>query len=199
MSPKPDVSKKRKDQILDAASEVFAQKGVYGSTMDDIVEKSGLSKGSLYWYFKGKDDILISIFERMFHREYKQLTQISSSKGTASEKIFNFTDLVVDDVKKMLRLMPIAYEFISLAFRRKFVQDAFKMYINSYMELIRPIIQGGINTGEFKKLDPQDVGIAIGAIIEGTILLWVYDRNLVKPEIHIIKGIRLLIDGIKRE
>ncbi|MFN2235991.1 MAG: TetR/AcrR family transcriptional regulator, partial [Anaerolineales bacterium] len=55
MSPRPDVSEQRKDQILDAAATVFAKKGVHESRMDDIVEKSGLSKGSLYWYFKSKD------------------------------------------------------------------------------------------------------------------------------------------------
>ncbi len=197
MSPKPDVSEQRKDQILDAASEVFAEKGVYQSTMDDIVKESGLSKGALYWYFKSKDDILISIFERMFHREFEQLKGITVSKGNATQQILSFTKYVAEDIQQMLRLMPIAYEFISLAFRRKFVQDAFKHYINSFMDLIIPIIQQGIDSGEFRQVDPLDVGIATGAIIEGTILLWVYDRTLVTPEIHIIKGIKLILDGIK--
>lgn len=198
MAPRPDVSEQRKDQILDAASEVFAEKGVHQSRMDDIVDESGLSKGTLYWYFKSKDDILIAIFERMFKREFEQLKELSSHKGSAPEKILAYIDGAIDDINQMLRLMPIAYEFISLAFRRKFVQDAFKHYINSFLDLLTPIIQQGIDDGEFRQVNPLDVAIAIGAIIEGTILLWVYDKTLVTPEIHIKKGINIIFDGIKR-
>jgi len=197
MSPRSDVSELRKDQILDAASEVFAEKGVHESRMDDIVEESGLSKGTLYWYFKSKDDILIAIFEKMFSREFEQLSVLVSTGGSAAERILTFTEEVVKDINRMLRLMPLAYEFISLAFRRKFVQDTFKHYINSFMGLLTPIIQQGIDNGEFKQIDPFDVSIAIGAIFEGTILLWVYDRTLVTPETHTIKGINFILDGIK--
>ena len=197
MPPRQDVRKQRKDQILNAASRVFAEKGVHQSRMDDIVAESGLSKGALYWYFKSKDDILIAIFERMFNREFDQLTTLSSSEGTATERILSFIDLAMEDIKKMLRLMPIAYEFISLAFRRKFVQDSFKQYINSYINLFTPIIQQGIDNGEFRKVDPLDIAIATGAIFEGTILLWVYDRTLVSPELHIKRGICFILDGIK--
>ena len=54
MSPRPDVSKERKQQILDAAEDVFTRKGLDNARMDDIAKRTGLSKGSLYWYFKSK-------------------------------------------------------------------------------------------------------------------------------------------------
>ncbi|MDL1899078.1 helix-turn-helix transcriptional regulator [Anaerolineae bacterium CFX7] len=54
MSPRANVSAARKAQILDAAAAVFARKGFYQASMDDIVEEAGLSKGALYWYFKSK-------------------------------------------------------------------------------------------------------------------------------------------------
>ncbi len=66
MSPREDVSEERKEQILDAATEVFAQKGFDKARMDDIVEETGLSKGALYWYFKSKDDIIFAIMDRIF-------------------------------------------------------------------------------------------------------------------------------------
>lgn len=197
MSPRPDVSEERKDQILDAAAAVFAEKGVHESRMDDIVEKSGLSKGSLYWYFESKDEILLGIFERMFDREFVELEKLAGVDESSSERIRLFTETIIQDVNHMLRLMPIAYEFLSLAFRRKFVQDAFKIYISKFMDILLPIIQQGVDSGEFRKVSPLEVGIAIGAIIEGTILLWVYDKDLVNPEIHIHSGINLLLSGIK--
>ena len=199
MSPRPDVSEERRHQILDAASEVFADRGVHQSRMDDIVKKSGLSKGTLYWYFKSKDDILIAIFERMFDREFQELERLSASPGQATEKINNFIQYTLVDFNKMLRLMPLAYEFLSLAFRRKFVQEAFKRYINHYVNILVPIIQEGIDQGEFKAVNPTDVAIAIGAIFEGTILLWVYDQSLVDINTHIPSGIQFLLAGIQTQ
>ncbi|HET7081061.1 MAG TPA: helix-turn-helix domain-containing protein, partial [Chloroflexia bacterium] len=57
MSPRPDVSEERKNQILDAAAAVFSRLGFHEARMDDIVRESGLSKGTLYWYFTSKDAI----------------------------------------------------------------------------------------------------------------------------------------------
>jgi AcrR family transcriptional regulator len=197
MSPRPDVSEERKDQILDAASEVFAEKGVHETRMDDIVEKSGLSKGTLYWYFKSKDEIVLNIFERIFAREFKELESLIDSSDSASERLLHFADRASDDVKRMLRLMPLAYEFMGWAFRKKFVQDAFKLYINKFMDVLVPVIQQGIDTGEFREIDPQSAAITLGAIFEGTILLWVYDNTLVDIEKHIKEGITLLLEGMQ--
>ena len=196
MSPRPDVSEERKDQILDAAEEIFAQQGVHESRMDDIVNKSGLSKGSLYRYFKSKDELLIAIFERMFKREFDELEKLSAAEITAKDRLLIITERTIIDVRKMLRLMPLAYEFMSLAFRRKFVQDAFRHYINKYVDIIKPVIQFGLDMGEIHQVDPLDFALAMGAIFEGTILLWVYDKDLVDVERHIRSGMNILIQGI---
>ena len=197
MSPRPDVSEARKDQILDAATDVFAEKGFNDTRMDDIVQKSGLSKGTLYWYFKSKDEIILNIFERIFSREFKELENMVGSNESATKRLIDFADRASEDVKKMLRLMPLAYEFMGWAFRKKFVQDAFKIYINKYMAILVPIIQQGIDSGEFRNIDPHGAAITIGAIFEGTILLWVYDNSLVDTEKHIQDGISLLLNGMK--
>jgi AcrR family transcriptional regulator len=198
MSPKQDIRTQRRDQILDASSKVFAKKGVHDSRMDDIVEESGLSKGALYWYFKSKDEILLAIFERMFDREFDQLKVLSSIHGCATDRIQKFIDLTLEDIKRMQGLMPIAYEFMSLAFRRKLIRESFKKYINKYVEQLKPIVHQGIESGEFRRVNPIEVAIAIGAIIEGTLLLWVYDRTLVSPQVHIKSGIKFILDGIKQ-
>ena len=198
MSPRPDVSEARKDQILDAASEVFAEKGFSETRMDDIVKESGLSKGTLYWYFKSKDEIILSIFERMFNREFQALEKlIAQEQGSATERLLFYTEHVSEDIRKMLRLMPLAYEFMSWAFRRKFVHDAFKLFINKYMDILVPLIQQGIDSGEFREVDPRSAAITIGAVIEGTVLLWVYDKTLVDIEKHIREGMALLVEGLK--
>jgi AcrR family transcriptional regulator len=197
MSPKPDVSEERKDQIMTAAEEVFTHKGFDEARMDDIAEETGLSKGTLYLYFKSKDDLIIAILDRIFQREFRAIENIDLSSMSATEAIWLFTDRVTNDIKIFLRLMPIAYEFLAMDFRNKIVQKALKMHINRSMDIFLPVIQKGIETGEFRTVDAHEVGVAIGAIIEGTMLLWVYDRSLVDPERHIRSGMKLLLEGVK--
>lgn len=195
MSPRPNVSEERKDQIMNAAEEVFSQKGFSDARMDDIAEETGLSKGTLYLYYKSKDDLIIAILDRIFQREFKAFENIDLASMSAADAIWVFTDTTIKDIKIMMRLLPITYEFMGLAFRNKFVQKAFKTYLNRYMDILIPLIQQGIDSREFRPADAKEVAIAMGAIMEGTLLLWVYDNTMVDPEKHIRSGMKLLMEG----
>jgi AcrR family transcriptional regulator len=197
MSPRPDVSDKRKDQILNAAEHVFSEKGFDEARMEDIAEKTGLSKGSLYMYFKSKDALVIAILDRIFGGIFAQLETRKGNELSATEAIWRFTDEAARDYKRMLRMMPIAYEFLALAFRNTVVQKALSSYFRTYMDALTPIIQRGIDSGEFRQVDANEVALAAGAIFEGTILLWVYDKSRVDPEKHIHSSIKLLLEGIQ--
>ena len=199
MSPRPDVREERKDQIMNAAEEVFSQKGFSDARMDDIAEETGLSKGTLYLYYKSKDDLIIAILDRIFQREFKAFEDLDLASISASDAIWVFVETTAKDIKIMMRLLPITYEFMGLAFRNKLVQKTFKAYLNYYLELLIPVIQHGIDSGEFRPTDPKEVAIAMGAILEGTLLLWVYDSSLVEPEKHLRSGMKLLLEGVQAE
>jgi len=196
MSPRPDVSEERKYQILNAAEQVFSRKGFDEARMDDIAEQTGLSKGTLYLYFKSKEDLVIAILDRVFRGVFEQLEARKSNELSATEAIWRFTDKAARDYQRMLHIMPIAYEFLALAFRNTIVQKALKQYFNFYMDALVPIIQRGIDSGEFRQVDANEVALAAGAIFEGTILLWVYDRSRVDPAKHIRSSIKLMMEGI---
>ena len=196
MSPRPNVTDERKSQIINAAEGVFTKKGFDEARMDDIAEETGLSKGTLYLYFKSKDDLIIAILDRMFQREFRQLETLENEDLSAVESIWKMTDLITKDIVGFLRLIPIIYQFLALAFRNKYVQKALKKYINRYIDILVPIIQRGIDSGEFREVDAREVAIAGSAIIEGTLLLWAYDKSLVEPEKHIRSGMKLLLEGV---
>ncbi|MDD2920715.1 MAG: TetR/AcrR family transcriptional regulator [Anaerolineales bacterium] len=197
MSPRPDVSDERKNQIINAAEGIFRKKGFEEARMDDIAEETGLSKGTLYLYFKSKDDLIIAILDRIFQREFQAFEKLDLSSVTSTKAVDLFVDTVMKDIKLMLKMMPIAYQFLALAFRNTVVQKALKIYLNRYMDILIPIIQRGIDSGEFRKVDAREVAIVSGAIIEGTMLLWIYDKSLVEPEKHIRSGMRLLLEGVQ--
>jgi len=195
MSPRRDVSEERRNQILDAAGEVFAAKGFQKARMDDIADKANLSKGALYWYFENKDSIVIQIFNRIFSREAEDFRGLIDSQESSSDRITYYTDRVIIDVNRLLKFAPVAYEFLSLAFRQKFFKGAFKLYLKEHMDILTPIIQQGVESGEFKDIDPKEAAIALGSLFEGTLLLWVYDSDLVNPGYHIRTGVELLLNG----
>lgn len=197
MSPRPNVSDERKTQIINAAEGVFTEKGFDEARMDDIAEETGLSKGTLYLYFKSKDDLIIAILDRMFQREFKQLENLDQAAQSATDAIWNMTNLLTKEILSLIRLIPIVYQFLALAFRNKYVQTALKKYINRYLDILIPIIQRGIDSGEFRKVDAREVAVAMGAMIEGTLLLWVYDKSIVDPEYHIHSGMKLLLEGVQ--
>jgi AcrR family transcriptional regulator len=196
MSPRPNVSEERKSQILQAAEEVFSQKGFEAARMDDIAAVTGLSKGTLYLYFKNKEALIIAILDRLFQHEIQQLESQAAGES-ASQTIERVTDLVAQDVTGMLRLLPIVYSFLALTFRNRTVQRALKAYLRRYLDMLTPLVQAGIDTGEFRPVEAREVAIAASAIIEGTVLLWVYDRESIDPARHIRSGMRLLLEGVR--
>jgi len=197
MSPRPNVSSERKTQILNAAEIIFTQNGFEEARMKDIADATGLSKATLYLYFRGKDDLIIAILDRIFNREFKQLENLTRDGITSTDALWKLIDIMTKDIQGILRMIPIVYNFLALASRNKYVQHTLKGYIRRYIDILIPIIQRGIDTGEFRPLDARQAAITIGAVVEGTLLLWVYDKNLIDPTIHIHSGMRLLLKGIQ--
>ncbi len=199
MSPKPNVSEERKEQIAEAASKVFAEQGFDRARMDDIAQEANLSKGTLYLYFKSKDAIITHLLERLFEREFADLYLLEDDPRPAPEKLLSFADKIINDIHGWAKVIPIMYEFLGRLFRQSVVQEAFRKYMHTYLEMIIPIIQQGIDAGDFKAGDAEEIAITIGALFEGTILLWVYDPKIVNLKKHLHVGINLLMEGIVRD
>ena len=197
MSPKPDVSNERKTQITEAATKVFSQKGFDKARMDDIAQEAQLSKGTLYLYFKSKDAIIKHLLDKLFEREFGSLENLQHDPRPATEKLQIFVEMMIEEIDHWTTLIPIMYEFLGRLFRQSVVQEAFKEYMNKYLEMTTPIIQQGIDEGAFKAENANNIAIAIGALFEGTILLWVYDSSAVDLQKHLRTGFKLLMEGIK--
>jgi AcrR family transcriptional regulator len=195
--PRPDVSEERRTQIIEAAMRVFARSGFQEARMDDIVAETGLSKGALYWYYKSKDEIILSIMDSMFDRELAGLEALQADERPAGDRLIEFVQLTTADLNRYSKLLPLFYEFYALAFRNKTVRKALTRYLRKYFAMIEPIIQQGIDRGEFRAVDAKEAAIATGSLFEGTLLLWVYDPDTVKIDKHIEIGTRLLLDGLR--
>lgn len=199
MAPRPDVSEERKTQILEAATKVFTKHGFTGARMDDIVEESGLSKGALYWYFDSKDAIIISILDQIFDSETSQLRELLETEDSATNKIELFVETSIKDLEQMKPLMPIFFDFWSLSVRNQNIKQAIKGYYQNFLDLLRPIIQEGIENGEFYPMDATEAAIALGAVYEGTILFYIYFPEIIDLKTQFRSNFRLTLEGMIRK
>jgi AcrR family transcriptional regulator len=196
MSPRTDVSIERKSQILDAATAVFARKGFYEASMDDIVDESGLSKGALYWYFKSKDQIISALLDRLFEPELEELRALGNAEGSARARLLEFAALTAREMKRMTRIIPLTYEFYALAFRNPAVRKKLREFLREYIRNLIPLIEQGMARGEFRQTDAAQIATALAAAGEGTLLLWVYDPKGIDLDQQLVAGMQLILDGI---
>lgn len=199
MSPKQDVSEERKNQILDAAMNIFAKMGFHKARMDDVAQESGLSKGALYWYFKSKDAIIAAILERLFNMAFKDLKQLEQAReGSVREGLIAYTQQLLGFIDRMKPLLPMMYEFYALMGRQKMMQQFARGYYREYIEVLAKVIQRGVERGEFKAVDPVEVAATFVALFEGLTLIWAVDAVSLPIEKQLPASMRLLLDSIAK-
>ena len=196
MAPKPDVSKERKDQILEAATRVFTQQGFDDARMDDIVAESGLSKGAIYWYFDSKEAIIVAIVDRIFDWETAHIQRIISSDRSSARKLELFIQNNIEEIHKIEPLIPLFFDFWTRSLRNPTINQAIKRYYQLFLEIIEPIIQQGINSGEFRPVDVKETALAIGAALEGTILMWAYFPKMIDFDSQFRTTLDILLQGL---
>lgn len=199
MSPRPSVKEERSQQIIEAALKVFAEQGFHEATMDEIADEAGLSKGSLYWYFKGKDKIISTLLQWFFESEYSKIEEWSSTGVDTREILDRTAEMVIEDVHKIRMFMPVMFEFISLSFRNQTVGKALRESLYGFIDNLTPVFKAGVDAGTFVKTDPRDLVFAFGSLIEGSILVWSYDMKNIDFAEMTRTSVQLYLDGISKK
>ncbi len=142
-------------QILDAAVRVFARTGFYNSRVSDIAREAGIASGTIYLYFKTKDDILVTLF-----REKMAGFVDGARKAIADEP---------DAVAKLRRLVRLHFETleahpdlaevvqVELRQGQKFFRGASAHEVSAYFDLIGAVLQEGVAAGVFRSDLPVKV------------------------------------------
>ena len=194
---KVEHNTEKSERIIEAAKRVFSDKGIHQATMDEIAKEAEVSKGAIYLYFKGKDKIISTLLKSFFEVEMAMIRGLSVQGRTTRQVMEEVNQLVVKDLTRIKVFMPILFEFISMTFRNKEVQKVVRDSLNSYIEILEPIIQTGIDRGDLREMDAQDAALAYGALLEGTILLWSYDLENYDFADLVGRTMRIFLDGLE--
>jgi AcrR family transcriptional regulator len=141
------------EKIMSAAERLFAKKGYNGTSMNDIVEASGQSKGAIYNHFKSKERLFLSLLEKQTMLGLNQLKGSFASEETAVEKLRKVLDLtMVNSCDCPSEVGRMQIEFMIAASRIKSLTSDMKNRYNTIHAFVRELIDEGINNGEFKSL-----------------------------------------------
>jgi TetR/AcrR family fatty acid metabolism transcriptional regulator len=136
-------------QIIDAAIRVFARTGFYNSRVSDIAREAGIASGTIYLYFKTKDEILVTLFREKMAEWVAQVRRQIASEPDAVAKIRRLVALHFS----VLETDPDLAEVVQVELRQghKFFRGASAHEISAYFELIGSILHEGIASGQFRK------------------------------------------------
>src|SRR5512139_1861546 len=163
-----------REEILSAAEKVFAAKGFFSTTMSDIAREAEFGTGSLYKYFKSKEDLYFTLIDE----------KVEEINGPVKAELSHKTP-AVERIKKVLGLQ---FEF----FERN--RDFFRIYTSersrfewtvkdelgrglheemiAYINILAEVMRQGIEEGEFRPLNPMDLAHALVGIVNSFVFEW---------------------------
>ena len=168
-----------REEILSAAEKVFAAKGFFPTTMSDIARKAEFGTGTLYKYFKSKEELYFTLIDEKVE-EINRLVNAELSKKTSA----------IERIRKALGLQ---FEFIERN------RDFFRIYISernrfewtvkdelgkglhekmvTYIHILAEVMRQGMKEGEFKSINATDLAHALVGIVNSFVFEWLISRE----------------------
>jgi AcrR family transcriptional regulator len=157
----------RRAQILRAALRCFSEAGFHAATMDDLARESGLSKGSLYWYFRSKEEVFAALCGAWALELFEACEQLAAAhRGGVIELIGRVGTLSLERIAARGDLLRAWAEFIV----HREVRRRFAEIYAATRERVAEWVSAGIEAGEIRRLDPEGVAAAATAAIEGLLI-----------------------------
>jgi len=203
--PKVVDKETKKGEILEAAMKIFSTKGVAKTRMTDIAELAGIGKGTIYEYFRSKEEI----FSTSFYHMFEKIDQIIASRiykiTNPEEKIRVFFNAYIEHIEEVDRdFFQIMLDFWAEGIRHKDedkirVFDLNKIYAEN-REFFISILQEGIHQGKFRQdINTFYTASVIFGAMDGLLLQWI----MMEPSTFDFKEaaetlLDITINGIKK-
>jgi len=195
-----------REKLLDAALKVFSEKGYATTTLDDIAKEAGVTRGAIYWHFKGgKVDVFNSILTERYGRVNALIGRVISEPGRPLEVLerllVSLMELIVDDsdfraVQSMIMFKTEVSDELTGGMREK--SESFDWSVRFVADLIRK----GKAAGEVRAdVDQEVAAIAAAGLLNGVIMMWLVNESVSSSKQFPLKKyarplVRTFIDGL---
>ncbi len=146
---KTDSNKNNKyHKILEAAIKVFAEQGFFHSTISQIAQEAGVAGGTIYLYFKSKDDILLQFFDYKTKKIFAGFREEIDKTGNAIDKLKNF---IRRHLTEFQRDKNMAIVFQAEARQTRHIEKQIKEITKMYLGMVGELIEQGQEEGSIRK------------------------------------------------
>jgi len=164
------------DRILDAAIEVFAEKGFHNARIADIARKANVADGTIYLYFRNKDDVLLSIFEEKMGVLIDGLQGALAGIDDPLDRVRAFARYHFKQVEDNRALAEVLQ--IELRLSNKFLKEYRPEKLWAYLGIFAGIVREGQERGVVRpELDPFVTMWAFFGALDELAIQWVLSRK----------------------
>ncbi|MFC5703410.1 TetR/AcrR family transcriptional regulator [Cohnella faecalis] len=183
-----------KKKLLEGAMVLFAKKGYAATSIDDICEASGCSKGSMYYHFRSKEQLFLELAEQAFSDSWRRWNELSAPLSTATDKLYAYADYFVDNHNRPLN--KAGEEFIAKIGAASEAGQRFFGIVMGVIADFESLVSEGIASGEFKNEDPKELAFIILSYFSGLSDSYLFmDRDGMKRLFR--KAAGFLLEGIR--
>ncbi len=174
--------KKQRDfaaQILQAAEKLFAKKGFYPTTIDEIAKEAKSAKGTIYLYFNNKEDLFFSVIETKLDILLNKIQEAVEKPGSASQRIKTAISIhlkFLEENKNFFKVMQSFPEGLKKKLERKLKGRVVEKQ-SRYIEILDRLIQEAIDRKEIKALDSKKLAVILMGIVHSLTVYWISQRE----------------------
>jgi AcrR family transcriptional regulator len=176
------LPEERPQQILEAAFEIFGERGLADARLDDIAKRAGVAKGTIYLYFPNKEALFKEMIRQTVidHLERAEREVVASARASAHEQVRDY-------VREWWRFMrspsyQTVHRLIIGELHRfpELVEFYWHEVVLRRQQLVERLIRRGIESGEFRQLDPIVAGRILAAMFASH-ALWASTGGICRP------------------
>ncbi|WP_343747236.1 TetR family transcriptional regulator [Fluviicola sp.] len=139
------------EKILEAAKDVFMKYGLYGARMQDIADTAGINKALLHYYFRNKEKLFDSVFEKALAKYFDQMTVIGDKSLPIKERLMAYVDNIFNFFREYPQMSMFIIKEISIN-PQMFHEKVAKLKYDK--SLLIPTLLEAIEKGEIPAFDP---------------------------------------------
>jgi TetR/AcrR family fatty acid metabolism transcriptional regulator len=186
----------KREAILRAATHVFARSGYFNSKVADIAREAGVADGTVYLYFKSKEEILRSIFERNTSEAIAEGREELSKIADPREKLRRIARHHLERLGSD-RDLAIVFQ-VELRGTTKFMEEFSEAGLASYLNLIREVFAEGQAAGVFRReLNPKLVAKILFGALDEMATNWILSKRRYKLAPMADEVLDIFFDGVR--
>ncbi len=167
-------AEKTKEFIIKTSAPIFSKQGYVGTSMSDITNATGLTKGALYGNFKNKQDIALAAFEYNTNKVLAKVDEKLNIEGSSLDKIYNLTNFYKNYAIFTLDMggCPIINVGIDAEYNNKILSSAAKEIVRTIEGKIAVVLENGVNNGELKiPVTPLQFAKQLYTMLQGSVAM----------------------------